>query len=110
MPLLFRDFYLVTPISLFANLVVVPLAFFILAIALLSLIAAPVWPWFSLVFNSANWSLGKMVLALVQLFAQTPGGHFYIAHPHRPEKLVAKITVLDVGVGAAVHVRTRQAE
>ena len=110
MPLLFRDFYLVTPISLFANLVVVPLAFFILAIALLSLIAGPVWPWLSLVFNSANWSLGKMVLGLVQLFAQTPGGHFYIAHPHWPEKLVAKITVLDVGVGAAVHVRTRQAE
>lgn len=110
MLLLFRDFYLLTPISLFANLVVVPLAFFILAIALLSLMAAPVWPWFSLVFNSANWSLGKTVLALVQLFAQTPGGHFYFAHPHWPEKLVAKITVLDVGVGAAVHVRTRQAE
>lgn len=110
MLLLFRDFYLLTPISLFANLVVVPLAFFILAIALLSLMAAPVWPWFSLVFNSANWSLGKTVLALVQLFAQTPGGHFYFAHPHWPEKLVAQITVLDVGVGAAVHVRTRQAE
>ena len=108
--LLFRDFYLVTPISLFANLVVVPLAFFILAIALLSVISAAVWPWLSLVFNSANWSLGKMVLAIVQLFAQIPGGHFYMAHPHWPEKLVAKITVLDVGAGAAVHVRTRQAD
>jgi competence protein ComEC len=108
--LLFRDFYLVTPISLFANLVIVPIAFFVLAIALLSVISAQVWPWLSLVFNNANWSLGKLVLALVQLFAQTPGGHFYMAHPHRPEMLIAKITVLDVGAGAAVHVRTPDAD
>jgi beta-lactamase superfamily II metal-dependent hydrolase len=108
--LLFRDFYLVTPISLFANLVVVPLAFFILAIALLSLISAPIWPWFSLVFNNANWSLGKLVLAIVQLFAQVPGGHFYLEHPHWPEKLAAQITVLDAGAGAAVHLRTASAD
>jgi ComEC/Rec2-related protein len=108
--LLFRDFHLVTPISLFANLVVVPLAFFILAIALLSLISAPVWQWFSLIFNNANWSLGRLVLAIVQLFAQVPGGHFYLEHPGWPGKLAAEITVLDAGAGAAVHLRTPQAD
>ena len=35
---------LVTPISLFANLAVVPIAFLILAVALLSLICAPALP------------------------------------------------------------------
>ncbi len=98
-------FHLVTPISLLANLLVVPLAFFILAIALLSLLFAPLIPWLSVVFNNANWSLAKLVLGIVHLFAQIPGGHFYVEHPHGPENLVARVTVLDVGTGAAVHIR-----
>jgi beta-lactamase superfamily II metal-dependent hydrolase len=45
----------------------------------------------------------------VQFLAHVPGGHFYVEHPHWPEKLVAKITVLDVGAGAAVHLQTGSA-
>jgi competence protein ComEC len=41
----------------------------------------------------------------VQFLAHVPGGHFYVEHPHWPEKLVAKITVLDVGAGAADHLQ-----
>src|SRR5438046_3399035 len=41
LPLILWYFHLVTPSSLLANLVVVPIAFFILAVALLSLVAAP---------------------------------------------------------------------
>src|SRR5213075_902735 len=85
-------FHLVTPISLFANLVVVPIAFFVLAIALLSILATPLLPWLAVVFNNANWSLATLVIGIVHLFAQIPGGHFYVEHPHWPEKLVAKIT------------------
>src|SRR5438445_1555837 len=44
-------FHLVTPISLFANLVVVPIAFFVLAIALLSLLSTPLLPSPAVVFN-----------------------------------------------------------
>ena len=100
-------FYLVTPISLLANLIVVPIAFFVLAIALLSILIAPVSPWLSIVFNNANWSLAQLVLSIVHLCAQVPGGHVYVRHPHRPERLIATVTVLDVGAGAAVHVQTR---
>src|SRR5207253_5025198 len=78
-------FYLVTPISLFANLVVVPIAFFILAIALLSLVSAPLLPWVSLIFNNANWCLARLVLGLVHLLAQIPGGHYYVEHPRVSE-------------------------
>jgi len=42
-------FHLVTPSSLLANLVVVPIAFFILAVALLSLVAAPMASGLSLI-------------------------------------------------------------
>ena len=106
MPFILWYFHLVTPISLFANLLVVPIAFFILAIALLSLISTPLLPWLAVVFNNANWGLAKLVLGIVQLFAQMPGGHFYVEQPHWPEKLTAQMTVLDLGAGTAIHVRT----
>src|SRR6058998_609351 len=109
LPLVLWYFYLVTPISLFANLVVVPIAFFVLAIALLSLLSTPLFPWLAVVFNNANWALATLVIGIVQFLAHVPGGHFYVEHPHWPEKLVAKITVLDVGAGAAVHLQTGNA-
>src|SRR5205823_8347155 len=99
-----------TPISLLANLVVVPIAFFILAIALLSLATAPVLSWMSLIFNNANHFLARTVLAFVHLFAQVPAGHSYFEHPHWPDGTVAKITVLDVGTGAALHLRTHRGD
>jgi len=110
LPLILWYFHLVTPISLFANLVVVPIAFFILAIALLSLCSAPLLPWVAVIFNNANWALATLVIGIVHLFAQIPGGHFYVQLPHWPEKLVVKITVLDLGAGAAVHLHTRSAD
>src|SRR6266516_3173677 len=109
LPFILWYFYIVTPISLFSNLVVVPIAFFILAIALLSLLATPLLPWLAIIFNNANWFLAQLVLLIVQLFAQVLGGHFYVEHPHWPKEAIAQITVLDVGAGAAVHLRARGA-
>ncbi len=106
LPLILWYFHLVTPISLLANLVVVPIAFFVLAIALLSLLSAPLLPWLAVIFNNANWALATLVIGIVHLFAQIPGGHFYVEQPHWPEKLVARITVLDLGAGAAIHLHT----
>jgi ComEC/Rec2-related protein len=106
LPFILWYFHIVTPISLFANLVVVPIAFFILAIALLSLLWMPLLTWLAIVFNNANWFLAQVVLGIVQLFAQIPGGHFYVAEPHWPEELRAKITVLDLGAGATAHLQT----
>src|SRR6058998_1994071 len=105
LPLILWYFHLVTPISLIANLVVVPIAFFVLAIALLSLLSAPLSPWLTVIFNNANWALATLVIGVVHLFAQIPGGHFYVEQPHWPEKLIAKITVLDLGAGAAVDLQ-----
>jgi competence protein ComEC len=109
LPLVLWYFYIVTLISLLANLIVVPIAFFILAIALLSLLSTPLLTGLAVIFNNANWLLAKLVLGIVQILAHVPGGHFYVEHPHWPEKLVAKITVLDVGAGAAVQLQTGSA-
>ena len=104
LPLILWYFHLVTPISLLANLVVVPIAFFVLAVALLSLMTTPFLPWVALVFNNANWTLATLVIGIVHLFAQIPGGHFYVGEPDWGGRS-AKMTVLDLGAGAAVHVR-----
>jgi len=109
LPLVLWYFYVVTPISLVANLIVVPIAFFILAIALLSLVSTPILPGLAVIFNNANWLFAQLVMGIVQFLAHVPGGHLYVEHPHWPEKLVAKITVLEVGSGAAVHLQTGRA-
>jgi competence protein ComEC len=102
-PFILWYFHLVTPVSLLANLVVVPIAFFILAIALLSILTAPLWSWLSIVFNNANWLLAQLVLVFVHWFAQLPGGHYYVAEPNWTRSAPAKMVVLDLGAGAAVH-------
>ncbi|HEU0209346.1 MAG TPA: ComEC/Rec2 family competence protein [Candidatus Udaeobacter sp.] len=106
LPLILWYFHLVTPISLLANLVVVPIAFLILAIALLSLLTTPLFPWIAVVFNNANWSLATLVIGIVNLFAQIPGGHFYVAPLSWNEESSARMTVLDLGAGAATYLRT----
>ena len=108
--LLLWYFHLLTPISLFANLAVVPIAFFILAIALLSILTAPLSGWLSVVFNNANWLLARIVLVLVHWFAQAPGSHYYIGSGQLLTNSRCRITVLDVGTGAAVHVRAPGAD
>ena len=110
LPLILWYFHLVTPVSLLANLVVVPIAFFVLAIALLSLLATPLFPSVAVVFNNANWTLATLVIGIVQLFARVPGGHFYIDPFEWTEPFSAKITVLDLGAGAAVHVRAKRGD
>jgi competence protein ComEC len=105
LPLMLWYYHLVTLISLVANLVVVPIAFFVLAGALLSLVTAPVSSGLSLLFNNANWALTKLILAAVGLFAQIPGGHSYVEHPHRPSGALLEINALDLRSGAALHLR-----
>ncbi|MEP6810717.1 MAG: ComEC/Rec2 family competence protein, partial [Chthoniobacterales bacterium] len=109
-PLIWPYFYLVTPVSLFANMVVVPIAFFILTVALLSLLAAPLAHALSVIFNNANWALATAILASANFFTHAPAGHFYLETPHRARGALAEITVLDVGAGAAIHIRTPESD
>src|SRR6266581_4619347 len=102
--LIYWYFYLVTPVSLFANLVVVPIAYFVLALAMLSLITAPISSALSILFNNANWLMPHAVLGLVHFFAMLPAGHVYLPRfTERPAPIT--ITVLDEGTGGAAHIR-----
>jgi len=105
-PLILPYFHLITPVSLLANLVVVPIAFLVLAVGLLSLLLASFAPALTVIFNNANWSLAWVILGSVQLFARVPAGHFYLERPHWPDGVRAEIMALDLSEGAAVHIRT----
>ena len=107
LPLILPYFYLITPVSLFANLVVVPIAFFVLAIGLMALIATPITPALAVIFNHANASLAALMLSLVGFFAHAPAGHFYMELPHRSPNAPVELTALDLGAGAALHLRTQ---
>ena len=106
LPLMLWYYNLVTPISLLANLVVVPIAFFVLAGGLISMVATPFSSWLSVVFNNANWFLTKIILGAVHLFAQIPGGHSYVERPHWRGEASMEITALDLKSGGALHIRT----
>jgi competence protein ComEC len=105
-PLILPYFHLLTPVSLLANLVVVPIAFFVLAVGLVSLLLTPIAPPLAVIFNNANWSLAWAILGAVQLFARAPASHFYLDRPRWPDGAHSEITVLDLNEGAAVHIRS----
>src|SRR5262249_18767426 len=75
----------------------------------LSLVTTPL-PWLALVFNNANWTLATLVIGVVHLSVRVPGGHFYVNPAEWTERSSAKITVLDLGAGAAVHLRTNSSD
>ena len=108
LPLIYWNFHLITPISLVANLIVVPIAYCVLAIAMLTLICAPLF-WLTVVFNHANWFLAHVILYIVNVFAQIPGGHFYLERPDL-SRSNTQVTVLDVGAGSAAHLRLDRAD
>ncbi|MEP6698144.1 MAG: ComEC/Rec2 family competence protein [Verrucomicrobiota bacterium] len=110
LPLMLWYYNLVTLISLVANLVVVPIAFLVLAGGLLSMVAAPLSTSLSVVFNNTNWMFSKLILGAVHFFALLPGGHFYVEHPHWPTRARAEITVLDAKSGGVVHVHTARGD
>jgi beta-lactamase superfamily II metal-dependent hydrolase len=91
-------FHLVTPVGIALNLLVLPLAFGILSLGLLSILSTPlgpVAPW----LNGDNALLAGLLLDTVRLGNSLPGGHWAAATPfvERPD-----FVVFDAGEGAAL--------
>lgn len=80
-PLIAHYFHLVTPVTLFANVVVVPLAGLALASALASLAAAGWFPVCATLFNNSAWLWMLLVSKVSQTAALLPFGHFYVRSP-----------------------------
>ncbi len=100
LPLTLGYFHLVSLSALPANLLAVPLSFGIMAVAMLSLLTAPVSGWASEIFNQTNWLLTRILLKTVAWFAALPGSFVYVGAPFPPAP-VAEIVVFDFGAGGA---------
>jgi ComEC/Rec2-related protein len=87
-PLTMLHFGLVTPVSLLANLVLLPLVFGILSLGLLGAALFPVAPWASAWVNRANGVLADASVVAAESFASIPGGHIVTRRPDQPMLLV----------------------
>ena len=81
MPLTAYYFHLLTPGSLFANLLVVPASSLALASSVASLLTYAWAPWLTELFNNAGWSLMNLMVRLSQWFAAVRGFAWHVPAP-----------------------------
>ncbi|MCX6896583.1 MAG: ComEC/Rec2 family competence protein [Verrucomicrobia bacterium] len=80
-PLIAYYFHLFTPVSLLANLIVVPLSSLALASNLASLIVGGWWPGLAGLFNHSSWLWMLLMERVSEWAAWLPGGCFQIGTP-----------------------------
>jgi competence protein ComEC len=93
-PLLAIYFHLFTPVSIVANLLVIPLLTAIISLGLMATMAHAVWPWLTLTLNNANLLLLATMTRSMGWLSEMPLGHWYVQAP--PVWLVAAYYVLGV--------------
>jgi competence protein ComEC len=103
-------FHLFSASAIVANLFAVPLAFSVLTLGLLTLLTVPAMKGLAVIFSNANWGCTKLLLVLVELFAEAPGGYQYVELPSLKRTPAAEITALDVADGGAIHLRSRNVD
>lgn len=106
LPLTIAYFNLISLAAIPTNIVIVPLAFFTLALAAGSISVGWAVPFLADILNHANLAITKVIIGVVSAAAAVPGGHFYVAAP-MPRDQVAAVTVMDFGSGGGTVIRTR---
>ncbi len=81
LPLTVHWFHLFNPVSLLANLVVVPLSSLALAANFASVLTGPILPILCEYFNAAAWVLMNGMVTASEWAARLPGGHFWTESP-----------------------------
>ncbi len=98
LPLILHHFNLVTPSAPVVSILLVPVAWCILALALFSLIPAAVgWGGGAAALCSVAAALASFSLSFCQWIEERPGTWF---HPFRPPDAAAEVRVLDLDYGA----------
>jgi ComEC/Rec2-related protein len=97
-PLTAFHFGLITPISVFAGIVLIPLVFILLSAGLLGVALAPVLRPAAEIVNRANGYVAKACVLTAEGFAAVPGGHFQLRQSTQPFLLIYD---LERGAGAA---------
>ncbi len=97
-PLTVYHFGLVTPVSVLAGVIFVPLVFLLLSAALLAAALHPVAPPVARLVNRMNGYVAEACVLTAEGFAAIPGGHYQLRRENRPFLLIYD---LEHGAGAA---------
>jgi beta-lactamase superfamily II metal-dependent hydrolase len=97
-PLTALHFGLVTPVSVFAGIVLIPLVFVLLSVALLAVALYGVSTPAASLVNQANAYVAKGCVWTAEIFAAVPGGNFQLRQDRRPALVVYDF---EHGAGAA---------
>jgi len=81
LPLTAHYFHLFSPVTLLANLLIVPMASFTLMCNLGSLICGDWLPWFTVLFNHCGWFWMLAMVKLSRWATELPGAYFYVPSP-----------------------------
>jgi len=107
LPLIVAYYHLISLSAIPVNLFAVPMAFAILAVAMLSMLSGILWIGFAEIFNHTNILLGGLLLRGIQMAAAVPFAA--IAVPElRMNPPTAEIVIFDAGAGGASGLRIGQ--
>ncbi len=81
LPLMAVYFNLFSPISIVANVAVIPLLGAITALGMLAGALFGVWDWVTLTFNNANFFLLGTMIHIVKWLGRVPQGHWFVQAP-----------------------------
>lgn len=106
-PLIAAYFHIIPLVSIFANVVAVPLAFLILAVSLASLGLSLISTFLSILANQLNSLLCTALIQFTAFCAAIPFSWVQIPSP-LPRNEIARITVFDFSPGASILVECKQ--
>lgn len=96
LPLIAWHFGLVTPISIVAALIMIPLTYVVLGLGLSSALVGFIFPWGGMVLNQVNEKFAHASYQAAAFFAAVPSGHYKL--PPRPP---GEVVVYDLAGGGA---------
>ena len=106
-PLTAYYFHLFSPVTLLANLLIVPLSSAALACNLGSLICGDWFPWATELFNYSGWLWMKLMLEISQAVIKLPGAFFYVRSPSLADFAIYYGAMLAVMPGVAFRKQWR---
>lgn len=106
-PVVAWHFHLLTPVSLLANLLVIPLSSAALACNLASMATAAWLPWATELFNHSAWFFMVWMVKISVWSAELPGGCFHVAAPSLPFFLFYYTALAALMTGAFLKPRLR---
>jgi competence protein ComEC len=109
-PITAIDFHQVTPISIFANLVVVPVAGLITSVGTLSVAVSILNTPLAALLNNANWLFAKLLICFVGFLAHEPGASLNVPDVRALESPAPSFIVAPVDQTACLLVRTSRGD